>query len=260
MYLLALSLPFCSEAATGPSTCDKERAAEAFLSGMRHYDQHCSEVIPRLEEAAQFCPAPERAWPIRPNPFLEYSYLPYYFLGKCHYHLKDLPNALRQFYLSSCVGEPQRDKDGTHDLDTLTGGCRRQLESKQPPQRHPYFSEGFSAAQQQDWKEAAEKMWDALQVWEEDGTTTVSSGRWTAPYLPRFRLADALLQLGCYQEACAQLDQSKLKQLPKEKKELELERRRMKELESLCEKKKRERPEEKAMCQQWRCWLQQGGH
>lgn len=258
LSLLLLSAGAAAQPAAGKK-CDKAGAERAFLTGMRQYDKHCRDVIPRLEEAAALCPVPDRPWSIRPNPFLEYSYLPYYFLGKCHYNLKDLPNALRLFHLSSCAAEPARDQEKTGDLGSLTAACRKGLKSQQRPQQHPYFSTGFTAAQRQDWKAAAEKMWDALQVWEEDGGTTYSSGRWPAPYLPRFRLAEALLQLGCYPEACAQLEQSKLKQLEKGKKEFELERRRLKELEALCEQKRGARSAEEQVCRQWRCWLQAGG-
>ena len=256
LLVLSLVLPGAAAAAPANPRCDKGRAEEAFLAGMRNYDQHCREVIPRLNEAAAVCPVPDQPWFIRPNPFLEYSYLPFYFLGKCHYNLKDLPNALRQFYLSSCANEPKRDKERTGDLDSLTTGCRKQLKSNQRP--NAYFSEGFAAAQQRDWGQAAEKMWNALQVFEEDGATVLPSGRWPAPYLPRFRLAEALLQLGCYQEACAQLDKSKVKLAP-DKKEFELERKRMGELQAICERMRREGLGEKAMCRQWGCWLERGG-
>ena len=133
-FLLALSLLWrAGEAAAAPAAkeCDKQGAERAFLAGMRQYDKHCRDVIPRLEEAAKLCPAPEGPWSIRPNPFLEYSYLPYYFLAKCHYNLKDLPNALRHSYLASCVAEPARDKEGTEDLDSLAANCRKGLKSKQ---------------------------------------------------------------------------------------------------------------------------------
>ncbi|HSS48764.1 MAG TPA: hypothetical protein VLX28_07450 [Thermoanaerobaculia bacterium] len=238
--------------------CDKEAAEKAFLAGMRQYDKSCREVIPRLEEALQYCPVPDPPngpWLIRPNPFLEYSYLPSYFLAKCQYKLKDLPGALRHLYLSSCTGETQRDKKNTGDLGSLTSGCRQGLKSQQPP----YFGEGFTAAQQRNWKEAAEKMWDALQVAEETGEMKLPSGRFPVPYLPRFRLSEALLQLGCYQEACAQLGKTKLKQLGPGKKELEPELRRLHELESQCASRKGEPPQQKEMCQQWSCWLQSGG-
>jgi tetratricopeptide (TPR) repeat protein len=254
--LLLLCPSHCVDAAPPDAKrCDKEGAERAFLAGMRQYDKLCREVIPRLEEAAQLCPTPDQPWLIHPNPFLEYSYLPFYFLGKCHYKLKDMPGALRQFYLSSCTGEPKRDKEKTSDLGPLTAGCRQELKSRPSS----YFNEGFTAAQQRDWKEAAEKMWDALQVAEETGETKLPTGRWPVPYLPRLRLSEALLQLGCYQEACAQLGQSKLKQLGKDKKELAPELQRLQELESLCASKKSEPPQQKEMCQQWSCWLQSGG-
>lgn len=260
--LWALSFLFLSHvaAAQAPAAghCDKEAAERAFLAGMRQYDKSCREVIPRLEEALRMCPVPDPPngpWLIRPNPFLEYSYLPFYFLAKCQYKLKDLPGALQHLYLASCAGETQRDRKITGDLGSLTSGCRQELKSKQPP----YFGEGFTAAQQRNWKQAAEKMWAALQVADETGEMKLPSGRFPVPYLPRFRLSEALLQLGCYQEACAELGHSKLRQLEKGRKELEPELRRLRELESLCASKKSEPSQQKEMCQPWSCWLQSGG-
>lgn len=248
------------EAATAPGPrCDKEQAEKPFVAAMEQYGRRrYKEAIPGLEDAEALCPAPPGTgpWLITVQTFAQYSYLPFYYLGKCHRELKDLPAALRHFYLSSCFDEPGRDKENTADLGSLTEECRHRIESKERPVRHPYFSAGVAAAQQQRWDEAAEKMWDSLQVWGEDGRTTYSSGRWPDPYLPRFRLAEALVELGCYREACDQLDKSALKGL--RTKEVEPERQRLEKLQSLCESKRRERSEEDARCRRWQCWLQPG--
>jgi len=256
IFLLALS----GDAAAGPPAagprCEEERAKEAFSSAMERYSRkRWKEAAPDLGEAAAACPVLD--WSYKPNPFLEFPYLPFYFLGKCNYNLEKLPDALRNFYLSSCTGEPARNKESTKDLSSLTESCRLRARSKQRPSAHPYFAEGYAASQQKEWEEAADRMWDALQVWEEDGKTTSSSGRWTAPYLPRFRLADALFQLGCYQEACDQLDRSRLEQIRPQGSEQEL--KRMAELKLQCERKRREGSQGKEICRQWQCFLRQGG-
>lgn len=221
----------------------------------RYSRRRWKEAAPSLEEAAEACPSLE--WSYKPNPFLEFPYLPYYFLGKCHYNLQSLPDALRSFYLSSCTGEPGRDEESTEDLSSLAESCRLRIRKREKPQPHADFIDGFTALRQKDWEEVAENMWDALQAWEEDGTmTSDSAGRFRAPYLPRYRLAEALFQLGCFQEACTQLSQSKLMQLrPAGSKD---EMKGMEALKPQCEAKLRDRYQDKEICQQWRCWLRQG--
>jgi hypothetical protein len=243
-------------AAPPPEHCEKVPAEKAFSAGMERYGRRLwDEAIPKIEDAAALCPAPKNPWDVSIAIFGLYPFLPYYYLGKCHFNLKDLPAALRQFYLSSCAGEPARDNyKTTVDLSSLTQQCRRELASKQP-QFHPYFPAGLDAAQQKNWEKAAEKMWDSLQVWEEDGRTTLPSGRWPEPYLPRFRLAEALFQLGCHHEACEQLDQSLLKKLNTP--EVAQDRRRLEKLKPECERRKNE-PENES-CQRWQCWLQKRG-
>ncbi|HYU30525.1 MAG TPA: hypothetical protein VEW48_00045 [Thermoanaerobaculia bacterium] len=253
---------FSGDAAAAPPAgprCEQERAKADFTVAMEQYDeQRWAEAIRSLEQAAKVCPVPEPPWSIYPNVFREISYLPYYFLGDCHLHLEHLPDALRNFYLSRCVGEPARSREETKKLASLTESCRLRIRSTQRPPTHPYFVDGYAASQQGKWAVTAEKMWDALQVWEEDGKTTTSSGRFPAPYLPRFRLADALFQLGCYREACAQLDQTVLMRLPPQGRSKE-ERKRMDDLVPQCKRKRREGfPRDSDICQQWRCWLGQG--
>ena len=212
-------------------------------------------AVPGLEEAAAVCPVPDRLWTVSPfSRFHYYSYLPFFYLGSCHFELKQLPDALRNFYLSSCVGEPARDPKQTEKLGSWTESCRLRISSKKRPAEHPYYGEWSAALQKPKWDEAAEKMWDALQVWEEDGKMMSSAGRFPTPYLPRFRLADALFRLGCYQQACEQLDRSKLEQI--DPKGREQERKRLAELKPQCQKKPRD--QDNPICQQWRCWLGQG--
>lgn len=245
------------------SRCDKKGAEAAFKLAIEQYGRSLwKEAIPGLRKAANLCPVPNGPWVITVMDFGEYDYVPFFYLGKSHLKLDDTEesfDALRHLYRSRCVNEPERHQEIKEDLSSLTQQCRSRLQSKKRPPQLPHFKDGFAAAKKQDWAGAAEKMWDTLQVWDEDGATTLSSGRWPAPYFPRFRLAEALLQLGCYPEACAQLNRSKLKQAPKDKKEFDLERQRLTELETLCESKKREPATEQEICQKWRCWLQAGG-
>lgn len=254
-FLLLTVLAGKAAAAPPGERCDKEKARTPYAAGMEQYGRRqWKAAIPEIEAAAGLCPASKGAWYVTVQFLGQFPYLPFYYMGKCHYNLKDLPEALRHFYLSSCVGEPERDDDATEDLASLSRQCRRGLESKQPPQQHPYFPAGLAAAEQQDWEKAAEKMWDSLQVWEEDGRITLTS-RWPVPYLPRFRLAEALFQLGCYREGCEQLDRSLLKNLRTP--EVAMERRRLEQLKPECERRKREAENES--CQRWKCWLQKRG-
>ena len=256
--LLLLSALVETAAAAPPPAgprCEEERARSAFSSAMDRYSRkRWREATPGLEEATAVCPVPAGPWSYSPNPFLEFPYLPFYFLGKCHYNLENLPDALRSFYLASCVGEPARDPESTEELQPLTQNVRTKIRKQQRPLSNPYFMDGFAASQQSDWNKTAAKMWAALQVWEEDGTMTPdSAGRWRKPYLPRYRLAAALFRLGCYREACDQLGRSKLNQIRPPGSQDEV-----KELETLkaqCVQKQGEAYPDPAICGEWRCLL-----
>jgi tetratricopeptide (TPR) repeat protein len=233
--------------------CEEERAKKAFSSAMDRYMRRgWKEATPWLEEAAAVCPVLD--WKYRPKIFLEFPYLPFYYLGNCQYNLENLPDALRSFYLASCFGEPAREPESTEDLQTLTQGVRTKLRKQKRPPSNPYFMDGFAASHQNDWQETAAKMWAALQVWEEDGTITHdSAGRWPTPYLPRYRLAAALFRLGCYREACDQLDRSKLNQIRPPGSEEEA--KEMKALKVQCVQKLSAAYPDPAICGQWRCFL-----
>ena len=257
LVLTLLGLLPCPGLAASPAEerCDKESAKPSFLSGMENYARrNYKGAIPPLEEAVNFCPAPSAPWSVTVALLGQYPYTPLYYLGKCHYNLKDLPNALRDFSLSSCFGETKRHKETTEDLASLKEMCRRQIAGKERAQGHPYFRAGLSAAQDRKWEKAAEKMWDALHVWKEDGGPTNSYGRWIDPYLPRFRLAEALFELGCYREAADQLDQSLVGTLRAP--EMTEERQRMAKLKPECEQRIHQGYQDKEICQRWRCWLQ----
>ena len=76
----------------------------------------------------------------------------------------------------------------------------------QRPANNPEFGEGFRAFKQKDWEATVVRMQAALGVWPEDGELTRTYGRWFEPYLPRYYLGVALLELGCYRQALDQLD------------------------------------------------------
>jgi hypothetical protein len=117
---------------------------------------------------------------------------------------------------------------------------------------------GYNAKQDQQWEEAAKKMWESMQIWpEENGEITRTAGRWTGPYVPRFHLAKALYELGCQKEACEQLARSKLKELAAKdnSSKYDKEREEMKWLEAKCAGPRDGRLEAMWICQQWQCWL-----
>lgn len=236
-----------------PVRCDKKNAKAAYEAAVQMYgSRKCGEAIPGLEEAAALCPVPPKdLWTVSKG-FATYPYVPFFYLGNCHYQKSDVPKALRHFYLSSCVGEPARDKEITEDLGDLTDKCLLRMKREGALS---HFSVGFKASGNGQWKKSAEKMWDALLIREEDGETTNSSGRWPDPYLPRFHLADALFELGCPQQACEELSRSTLKKL--REKRVEPERKRMEERLTLCEPKRLASQKEEEVCRQWRCWLQE---
>lgn len=261
-FLLLLALmAIPGQAAADPPKgegCDKERAKDAFSQAIDPYgERQWEKAIPQLEKAADLCPSPGGPWLI-PSPtkaLVKYPYIPFFFLGKCYRGVQDFPTALRNFYLSGCVDEDGRHKENVSELPTFAKECRDRAVSKERPTSHPRFSEGFSARQEKKWEREAEKMWEALLIWNEDGKTTLSYGRWPVPYLPRFHLADALFHLGCYKEAAGQLDQSLLKTM--QTSEVRSEQEQMSKLRPECERKIQEGKQEREVCQRWQCLLDQ---
>ncbi|MFY9819807.1 MAG: hypothetical protein WAM82_00390 [Thermoanaerobaculia bacterium] len=266
IFVLICSLTgLAGEAGADPPgpRCDKKRAEPAFISGMEQYGrQQWEAAIPGLSKAADLCPMPNGPWVVQIFDFGGSDYVPFYYLGRCHYKLNDTENsfsALRHFYLSSCLDEPKRHGDTTRDLSSLTSECRRSIAAKRQPQQHPpEFNEGLKAFEH-DWGKAAENMWDALQIETDDGQMK-PSGRWPDPYLPGLRLAKALIELGCVQEACAQYDRFQFKDLlaKDDKTRFQAERQMMAKLSAECAGKNRERSADNETCQRWRCWVGEG--
>jgi tetratricopeptide (TPR) repeat protein len=253
LALLVLAHPgFAGSPAAG--RCDREKAKTPFSSGMWNYGRYkYQSAIPFLEEAVNFCPTPSAPWTVQVALFGETPYTPLYYLGKSHYNLKDLPAALRNFYLASCFDENKRHEDKTADLASLTETCRNQVAGKDRSQSHPHFQAGLSARNAKKWEQEAEKMWDALHVWTEDGGPTNTYGRWHDPYLPQFRLAEALFELGCYREAVTQMDRSRVGKM--QGPETEEERQRLAKLKPECEQKIHQGDPENEICQRWQCLL-----
>lgn len=194
------------------------------------------------------------------TPFHFYQFLPFYYLGDSQYKSGDFPNALRSFYLSSERSEPKRDEeDATEKLASHTVACEKWFQRAGVGERNQYFSEAHRLRKlrtSEDWQEAAERFWDALQIEPENGQTTNAAGRWPDPYLPRFWLAKTLARLECYQLACDQLDRSLLNRLSSER--IKEERNQMAELQLVCAKSRNE-PVRSEICQRWQCWLKRGG-
>ena len=254
-----LSVPRAGAAPPDAPRCDKPRAEEAFTEGFDHYSRkRWAAAIPGLEEAANLCPRPDGPWLISLHGFGEAPYIPYFYLGRCHAELKDHPAALRQFYLSICFEEPARGKSRTENLGSMTDACLKQIRSPQRPQKHPFFSEGFTAYVQEKWEKAAERMWDSLQNWPEDGKTTYSNGRWPEAYLPRFQLAKALDKLGCPRQACELLERSLVNDLvARGNPRVKAESKEVAELRAACADRSRRAQTDTSACQRWDCWLRQ---
>jgi tetratricopeptide (TPR) repeat protein len=230
--------------------CNKAKAEAPFYSGIWKYKRsNCQEAIPFFNEAVKSCPVARPPWTVQVALFGEFSYTPFYYLGNCHYNLKDLKTALRDFSFAGCFDENKRHQD----LESLTEKCRNQIEGTDRSQSHPDFKDGLEAKKNQKWEQEAEKMWDALHVWTEDGKPTSTYGRWHDPYLPEFRLAEALYELGCFRQAAAQMNKSLVGKL--QGPETEEERRRLAELKPDCEQKIRQGYQDKEICQRWECLI-----
>ena len=260
-FVLAGALSRDAAAAPPGPLCQEAPAEEVFSTGMKDYSRsRYREAISALSNAVRLCPRPGKPWSVLVYGFGEYPYLPFYFLGKSYYRIQDRPSALRNLYFSACFGEPSRDVDFQSDLHSLTHQCQHELAGSHRPDKHPDFGEGFAALNQKRWQEAAEKMWNALQVWEEDGSTTHSAGRWPDPYLPRFYLATALSELGCDQQACMQLARSKTRELVARGNSWKYgpEKKELKKLDSKCAASARS-VQLDSVCQQWQCLFEQEG-
>jgi hypothetical protein len=265
MLLLLLSTPVYAAPQPTYSCPNAEEARSEFSLAMEKYaDGQWFEALPHLQKAAKLCAAPKNPIrPVTPIPLssIEFSYIPFYFLGSCHLNMKQPPDALRNLHLSICFGEPKKDKDATNDIGTLTNQTLQQIvKQHRPDKQPPYFSEGVTAAKQdKKWERSAERMWDSMQVWPEDGETVIVAGRWPEPYVPRFHLANALYELGCQKQACEQLAQSKLKELAAKdtaaKDKYDDERKVMEQLEAKCAGARTSGQENLWICQQWQCWL-----
>jgi tetratricopeptide (TPR) repeat protein len=263
-FLAFYALPIVFDAAPAHAAspdaarCDKQRAQAAFSLSFDHYGRRkWAEAIPGLEEAIGLCPKPDGLW-IIPLGFGKAPYIPFFYLGRCHYELKDHPAALRQLYLSGCFEEPARSDDKMKDFDSMTAACLKNIKSPQRPQKHSFFSDGFFAYEQEQWDESAEKMWDSLMNWPEDGETTYSNGRWPEAYLPRFQLAKALNKLGCHQQACKLLEQSLIKKLLAEgNPRVKTERKDVLDLAAACADIGKRDQTDEMTCQRWECWLKE---
>jgi len=254
LALLILAHPGSADSPAA-GRCDKKKAEKPFSSGMSNYwFSRYQGAILSFEKAVNFCPAPSGPWSVQVGVFGDVPYTPFYYLGDSHYNLKDLPAALRNFSLASCVGEGKWYKNATKNLASRTEECRQKAAGKDRFQSLTYFRDGFTAKEKQKWEEEAEKMWEALHVWKDEGGTTNSHGRWPDPYLPRFHLAEALYNLGCYREAADQMNRSLLGTLKGP--EVEEERRQLSKLKPDCEQKIRQGYQDKEICQRWQCLLQ----
>jgi hypothetical protein len=198
-----------------PETCCKgdEEAHRIFAAGVGELVRGRD-----LERARDFlcraaCCLPEStAGEIPIQGFATAPYLPFFFLGTSYLRLGDHCQALASFNLSECRGEVLSAEDRRRQLEAGRSASRRYR-----PPTSPAFGEGLVAFRETRWREAAEKMQEAIDAWDEDGEPAKPYGRWPTdrPYLPRYYLARALLELGCVEEAvalalCSRLGQCQL--------------------------------------------------
>jgi hypothetical protein len=267
LVLALLSLPAVAVPQVTYHCSSVEQAKDEFRLAMKIYSRRnisqsqWQEIIKHLQKATDLCPVPKSPIPpIVASPFSPgFSYIPFYFLGDGHFQVEERPEALRSFYLSSCFGEPKKDGGATEDLRDMTGQLLKQIvHQKRPEKQPPYFSEGIIAKEDNKLEQSAERMWDSMQAWPEDGETVIVAGRWPEPYVPRFHLASALYVLGCKRQACEQLAQSKLKELAAKdtaaRGKYEGERKKMEDLETKCASGVKD-GQNPWICQQWQCWL-----
>ncbi len=91
--------------------------------------------------------------------------------------------------------------------------CVAALSAEKRPGKHPEFAKGIKAFDQGNWRRAAELLQKAAdESWPEDGSWARVSGKWFERYLPRYYAGVALYELGCYEQALAQFNDSILSQ------------------------------------------------
>lgn len=260
VLFLALFIP-TAVAAQAARSCNEEEARSEFSLAMKEiHVKDWQAAIAHLEKAANLCPIPPGKISVRTG-FMKTPYTPFFFLGTCHSRRRELPVALRQFYLSSCFAEPNQGGEEIKALSSSTDTCFNDIRSPQRPTKHDDFAAGYRAAKEDKWEQSAEKMWDSMQIWAEDGQTTYSSGRWPEAYLPRFQLAKALNRLGCKPQACEQLAQSLLQELVARKDpRVAIESKEMRELKEVCTAANQvQQPQDEMTCLRWACWLREKG-
>jgi tetratricopeptide (TPR) repeat protein len=242
-----------------------EKAKAEFGEGISRFnDGDCEEAIAHFLTAIELWPAvDEDAVVTVPGGLPRQRYLPFLFLGYCHDRLNRAPDSFEPFKylrLEGCRGFAQEDDKWGEDFEELVHDCGsrvRQLDSKQAVS---LFKNGVVAYDRRRWQKAAEAMWQASQIREEDGTSIEvgklgEGGRWGSKYLPRFFLGASLANISCYSEARAQLDRTLLATggvggVPMEQAELEKLRGRLSRAAAGGGRDRR--------CWEWCCWLGPG--
>lgn len=192
-----------------PCCGSAEEVYESFQDGVRAVlaRRDLEEARGLLCRAACCLPEPDAGRPLAIRGPVRVQYLPHFYLGLCHHRLGDHCQALGSFNLSECKGEVRSHSARWAELRELRAASRR----SRPPTAEA-FGQGLAAYEAKRWREAAERMAEALESWDEDGEPARLYGRWRTdlPYLPRYFLARALFELGCLSESLRLLGCSSL--------------------------------------------------
>lgn len=192
-----------------PVECPDPETVEAKLQeGVRYLYSRAQ----RPEAEAPLCEAacclsdvdPTRRVSVRG--FLYQYAAPFYHLGVFYSLEEDRPcSALKNLNLSECRGEMRpeevRDRYG-EELAARRREARRRKTARGADDVRSFHA-GQQALHELSYAEAAERFWQAIGKWDEDGEDVRGQGRFPDRYLPRYHLARSLLGLGCWESAAA---------------------------------------------------------
>lgn len=215
----------------------------------------------RLDQARDDLCRASCCWP-QPDPrprsiagFARVPYAPFLYLGLYYRESSEACSALESLNLSECQEEIATASEAfsSRELERFEerrNRARDWARSERPAKRKDFqeFLEGLDAYERRKWSDAARKMRQAIDRWDEDGDPARAQGRFPDPYLPRYYLGSVLFELGCFREAVDLIRCSRLSGC-----RLEGEERRVRER-ILVEGAERveEGAEEPAACDEWR--------
>lgn len=201
---------------TTPTVEEKQRAQDTFMAAIYRFDDgQCRAAIEEFQAAGELWPAFESEEVVITEGPRKQEYLPFFFAGHCLYEEQEYIDALRHLVLASCRGHAPRDDKWQQVFEQRHQDCREWilgLPAKEKERRATeHYKNALQWVRQKQWEQAAQEIWEAIQLQDEDGERVSGlgeGGRFPDPYLPRYQLGRALAKLPCREEAKSQFQAS----------------------------------------------------